>query len=247
MDIKEMAVIQCIDLIKKHIHPKKNDIIISGDGSFVKYIKEIRSNHIFLDSDKNYLVYEHPEIGLDVIHVIGTPSFSRNWVISIKFIKKSCSFCNTVSCILPNSFKKDSLKRAFPLNFHLICEVDLPEKSVVIGGMKHDIPCVFQIWEKQLVDRAIKPLLEPHNFEFVRRNEFPDISVRFVGMNAGSINIDVYQQNIQSHYFIKFTNREKVDSSIKALSSIVFYTDYDIGPRHLSQQDLIGEFNRCLT
>ena len=34
---------------------------------------------------------------------------------AIKFIKKSCEFCDSVSFILPKSFKKDSLKKTFPL------------------------------------------------------------------------------------------------------------------------------------
>jgi hypothetical protein len=45
-----------------------------------------------------------------IIHIIGNPPFGRQSSTAIKFIKKSCLFCNSLSFILPKSFKKDSLK-----------------------------------------------------------------------------------------------------------------------------------------
>ena len=68
-----------------------------------------------------------------------------------KKCKKSCNFCNSISFILPKSFKKDSLKKSFPLNFHLIYEGDLPDKSFLVDGVEYDVPCVFQIWEKLFI------------------------------------------------------------------------------------------------
>ena len=50
------------------------------------------------------------------IHIIGNPPFGRQSSLAIKFIKKSAEFCDSISFILPKSFKKDSLKKHFPLN-----------------------------------------------------------------------------------------------------------------------------------
>ena len=87
------------------------------------------------------------------IHIIGNPPFGRQSSLVIKFIKKSITFCDSISFILPKSFKKDSLKKHFPLNFHLINEFDLPKKSFLIDNKEHDVPCVFQIWIKKDIYR----------------------------------------------------------------------------------------------
>ena len=67
--------------------------------------------------------------------------------MAIQFIKKCCSFANSISFILPKSFKKDSMKKHFPLNYHLIFEMDLPENAFLINNKETDVPCIFQIWQ----------------------------------------------------------------------------------------------------
>ena len=62
------------------------------------------------------------------IHIIGNPPFGRQSSMAIKFIKKCCSFANSISFILPKSFKKDSMKKYFEKHYHLIYEMDLLDK-----------------------------------------------------------------------------------------------------------------------
>ena len=85
----------------------------------------------------------------DKIHIIGNPPFGRQSSLARKFIKKSCDFCDTLSFILPKSFKKDSFQKTFPLYFHLVYQVDLPEKSFQVNSKDYNVPCVFQIWIKR--------------------------------------------------------------------------------------------------
>ena len=40
------------------------------------------------------------------IHIVGNPPFGRQSSLAIKFIKKSCEYCDSISFILPKSFKK---------------------------------------------------------------------------------------------------------------------------------------------
>lgn len=255
---KGVVVDSCLNLLKKYI-VINDDLIVepsAGNGSFITGIKELTSNFRFYDLEPNndeiikqdYLLYDYASIkeAFTKIHVIGNPPFGRQSSLAIKFIKKSCEFCDSVSFILPKSFKKDSLKKTFPLNFHLIFEIDLPDNSFLVDGVEHDVPCIFQIWEKKNVNRVVNEKLEPHNFMFVEKTEDPDISFRRVGVNAGTIDKNINDKSIQSHYFIKFTNKKSIANNIQNLSIITYDFNNTVGPRSISKQELIKEFNKVL-
>jgi hypothetical protein len=257
---KDIVVELCLNLVKKHIQINADDLIIepsAGNGSFITGIKALTSNFKFYDLEpenaeiikQDYLLYDYDTIKSGIfgkIHIIGNPPFGRQSSLAIKFIKKSCEFCSSVSFILPKSFKKDSLKKSFPMNFHLIFEIDLPDKSFLVDGIEHNVPCIFQIWERKPYNRALIEKLEPLNFMFVEKTENPDISFRRVGVNAGVIDIEIDEKSIQSHYFIKFTNGKTINDNIKKLSTITYDFNNTVGPRSISKQELIKEFNPLL-
>lgn len=263
---KNSIVDLCINYIKEYICIEKADLIIepsAGNGAFISNIKMLSDNYKFYDLKpetgpmnlnneiitQDYLLFDINSINKKDkrIHVIGNPPFGRQSSLAIKFIKKSCEFCDTLSFILPKSFKKDSLKKTFPLNFHLIFEIDLPEKSFLVDSQEHDVPCVFQIWEKKTINRQQTEKIEPVNFKFVKKEDTPDISFRRVGVNAGVIDKNIEEKSIQSHYFIKFTNDKSVDDNIKVLSdNISFDFDNTVGPKSISKQELISKFNQLL-
>ena len=257
---KDIVVELCLNLVKNHIQINADDLIIepsAGNGSFITGIKALTSNFKFYDLEpenaeiikQDYLLYDYDTIKTSIIckiHIIGNPPFGRQSSLAIKFIKKSCEFCSSVSFILPKSFKKDSLKKSFPLDFHLICEIDLPDKSFLVDGVEHNVPCIFQIWERKTYNRALIEKLEPFNFMFVEKTENPDISFRRVGVNAGVIDIKIDEKSIQSHYFIKFTNGKTINDNIKKLSTITYDINNTVGPRSISKQELIKEFNPLL-
>jgi hypothetical protein len=255
----DIAVKMCINLIKQHIPIHKNDIIIepsAGNGSFIEGIKTLSNNYTFYDLEpenneiikQDYLEYNPIDIinKYENIHIIGNPPFGRQSSLAIKFIKKSCEFGNSISFILPKSFKKESLKKTFPLNFHLIIETDLPEQSFLVEGIKHDVPCVFQIWKKENHNRHISEKIEPNGFKFVSKTQSPDISFRRVGVNAGNIDININEKSIQSHYFIKFTNGKSINDNMNSLSIINYEFNNTVGPKSISKQELIYKFNPLL-
>ena len=86
----------------------------------------------------------------------------------------------------------------------MLYEYELPKNSFFVGEKIHDVPCVFQIWEKKDFDRYIPDKLKPKGYQFVKQNENPDISFRRVGVYAGKIDRDTESKSFQSHYFIKF-------------------------------------------
>jgi len=257
---KDTIVETFLDSIKKYVQINKDDLIIepsAGNGSFIKGIKLLSNNCVFYDIEpeneeiikQDYLLYVPIDVisKYDSIHVIGNPPFGRQSSLAIKFIKKSCEFCSSISFILPKSFKKDSMKKKFPLNFHLIFEYDLPYKSFLVDGVEYDVPCVFQIWQKKTFNRTLEEKLEPLNFLFVKKTENPDISFIRVGGKAGSIDKNIKDKCIQSHYFIKFTNNKSVDENIKKLSTIKYEFNNTVGPKSISKQELISKFNPLLS
>jgi hypothetical protein len=219
-------------------------------------IKLLSKHHLFYDLEpenpdiikQDYLIYDFREIKkrFNKIHVVGNPPFGRQSSLAIKFIRKSCEFCNSISFILPKSFKKESLKNKFPLQFHLVYECDLPDNSFLVDGSEHNVPCVFQIWEKKETNRSVAEKIEPLYFEFVDKKQHPDISFRRVGVNAGTMDVNIDEKSIQSHYFIKFTNNKSLHDNLNKLSKINFEFNNTVGPNSISKQELIRKFNEIL-
>lgn len=256
---------KCCDSIKQYINiNNENDIIIepsAGNGSFIPEISSMSSNCLFYDIQP-----EHPDIikqnylELDIqslelpdlqskIHIIGNPPFGRQSSLAIKFIKKSSENCDTIAFILPKSFKKDSMQKHFPLRFHLVYQCDLNDNSFIINNQEEkDVPCVFQIWAKKDYerDRIIKQT--SNKFKFVKIDESPDISFRRVGVNAGKIDTnELSNKSIQSHYFIRFDDELDKQKIIDKISTIVYDTNNTVGPRSISKQEIITEFNKVFS
>ena len=256
---KPCAVEQCIKLVKKYINISNNDLIIepsAGNGSFIKNIKTLSTNYKFYDLEpehdevikQDFLEFDYEKIKQKFknIHIIGNPPFGRQASMAIKFIKKCCLFSNSISFILPKSFKKDSMQKCFEKHYHLIYEIDLLENSFLVNGIESDVPCVFQIWQyKEEIRNEIDKKI-PLNFKFVKKDDKPDISFRRVGVNAGTIMKEINDKSFQSHYFIKFTNNKTIDDNIKKLKSIKFNFNNTVGPKSISKPELINEFNKFL-
>lgn len=256
---KKEIVEQCIKLLNKYIIINNNDIIIepsAGNGAFIDKIKELSSNYKFYDiKPENNEIIKQDFLKLDLtkikekynnIHIVGNPPFGRQSSLVIKFIKKCCLFSNSISFILPKSFKKDSMKNYFSKNFHLIKEIDLPINSFLVNNKETDVPCIFQIWQYKKNKRKEIKKVEPKNFKFVKKDDNPDISFRRVGVYAGNIMKEINDKSIQSHYFIKFTNNKSIDENIKKLKLIKFNFNNTVGPKSISKQELIIEFNKFL-
>jgi predicted RNA methylase len=252
---KESIVLECISSIKNILEISNDDLIIEpscGNGSFISEIKKLTNNYKFYDlqpendeiEKQDYLLLQNP-ISDKKIHVIGNPPFGRQASLAVKFVKKSCEYADSVSFILPKSFKKDSIKNKIPLNFTCVCEYDLPYKSFLVDGIEYDVPCVFQIWKKSNQTRIIPEKVEPIGYMFVKQNETPDISVRRVGFYSGKVDIDI-TKSPNSHYFIKFTNGFSVSRNIKKLENIKFVHNNTVGSKSLSKPELIEKFNPIL-
>jgi len=270
---KPEVVKYCIKFCKIKLDIADDDLIIepsAGNGAFINEIKNISTNCKFYDlkpENDEIICKDFLELNTDnifdknnknnkinkKIHVIGNPPFGRQSSLAIKFIKKSCGFADSISFILPKSFKKNSMKKYFDKYFHLIYEIDLNKNSFLLENKEYDVPCIFQIWEKRNYKTEEIEILKPKNFEFVKKHENPNISFRRVGVYAGNISTEYNDKSIQSHYFIKFDLKGKdgkdgkdINELINNLKNIKFELNNTVGPKSISKQELIKEFNKYL-
>lgn len=261
---------QCIEDVKQHLdYDNKKDMFIepsAGSGSF--------SNIMFREFD-NVLAYDlYPDTTAQnntiqtkdhltfipnnnndsrYIHYIGNPPFGRQSSTAKKFIKQCNSASNktrSISFILPKSFKKESMQKAFALEYHKIFERDLEENAFMIGNKSHDVPCVFQIWSKK--DNNEKRQLEikedPFHFKFVKKNANPDFSLRRVGVYAGTIYSEIENKSEQSHYFIQLldplnTDQYKNIFIDKYNEHITFNHNNTVGPKSVGKHEFTKKLN----
>lgn len=250
--------------IAKHYIDKFNDIIkpdidatimepSAGSGSFSDVLTDMFSKVLCYDIEprKPYITKED-FLQLDTsqltnVHCVGNPPFGRQSSLAKKFIKKCCSFSNSVSFILPKSFKKPSFDRVFPLQFHKVFEEDCPRNSFLVNEVEYDVPCVFQIWVKKDSPRVQEVPQEPIGYEFVKKDASPDIAVRRVGFYSGKAYVEHAEKSIQSHYFIKFNNNVDVDSFIEQFNKLELEFNNTVGARSISKTEFIKLINAQLT
>lgn len=255
------VVDMCVDSMKTHLDiDKKKDLCIepsAGNGSFIQKIKSTFKNNTFYDiepENSNIIKMDYLDFDYDrdihkkyrKVHVVGNPPFGRQSTLAIKFIKTTAKYADSISFILPKSFKKDSMKKHYPLNFHLKHEIDLPSNSFIVDNTSHDVPCVFQIWEKMDINRPKQIKVDPYTYSFVKKDENPDISFRRVGVYAGKVDKKSEDKSPQSHYFIKFENG-LCDKVFSALSTHNYECkENTVGPKSISKQELIPVLNGLL-
>jgi hypothetical protein len=250
--------LQCIELFREEIKVSENDILLepsAGDGSFIPALSSIHTNRrLFYDLypehesviRQDYLQLSPKQFVNEVVHVIGNPPFGRQSSMAIKFIRHSATFAKTISFILPKSFKKISFQSKFPTCFHLVKEFDLPENSFLLNSKPHNVPCVFQIWERREVDREPEQKHTPLGYRFVKKHETPHLSFRRVGVNAGTVSRDIENKSEQSRYFLVFDELSDLEKILT--TSLTFDSrDNTVGPRSISKAELIQVFNEAIS
>tara|TARA_R110002074_G_scaffold309261_1_gene480014 strand:- start:591 stop:1571 length:981 start_codon:yes stop_codon:yes gene_type:complete len=92
--------------------------------------------------------------------VVGNPPFGKNSSLAKRFFNHASTFADTIGFILPRTFRKAKTQNQLQQNFHLISEEILPAGSFYLSnGDTHDVPCVFQIWERR--NKLRKKILLP--------------------------------------------------------------------------------------
>lgn len=225
----------------------------AGSGSFLHNLPS-SFKKIGLDLEpnaKDILIHDYltwtPPCNQDVI-VFGNPPFGRQSSLAKAFISKSCQFAKIIAFILPKSFTKPSMIKAFDLKFHLIQSFSLEKYSFLLNGTKYDVPCIFQIWQKKDINRSVEEKVNPYGFTYVKSTDTYDIAFRRVGGLAGKCYVnDGSFFSVQSHYFIK-CNDDIVcylNTIIQKINMHVFPSN-TVGPRSLSKSEVNAVINTII-
>ena len=258
---KSSVAKKLIEIVEKKLNLK--GLIIepsAGDGAFYDILNK-KFNHCLgydiepgkLEILKQDFLKLNLNMGFHVpTHFIGNPPFGRQSSTAIKFIKHICNGKNSksISFILPKSFKKDSMKKHFLLNWHLIYEEDVEENSFIVNEKEYNVPCVFQIWERKDYNRPKIQIIEPKGYKFVKKDsEDINIAIRRVGVYAGKLFWDeqeIKNKSSSSHYFIKF---DDIDNHIKIMTkydSNIWKHNNTVGPKSISKPELVLELNKLI-
>lgn len=264
----------CCDIFKKYINinPDK-DIIIEpsvGTGSFIKPLLKLTNNLMCYDIDKSlfniknqyqnslYTKYVKCNDFLSInilptnqnkIFVVGNPPFGRQSTLAIKFIQHMCSFCDAFGLILPKSFLKPTLYNKINNYFHLVHSTDISNNAFLFNNKDYNVPCIFAIYIKKDYKRDIDEKLEPYMFNFTKQYKHHTINFRRVGVNAGTIDLSINSINKspQSHYYINIDDSIWNTALFEKLKNIKFtQRDLTVGPKSISKQELIFEFNEII-
>lgn len=250
---KKITAELCVLWYRKLVKISKDlDLIIepsAGCGSFCSFLSNLVSNTLFLDlfpkgSDiiqKDFLTLEISAYNYSDIHIIGNPPFKR----LTAFIRKASQIGDYIGFILPLSYKKDSLKNRFPLNFHCIFSKELPPNSFVFEGSTKNVPTVFQIWKKESYNRKLPKKLISNFFDFVKKKENPCLSFQRVGSRSGRLTSDTNKTE-STHYFLKFKKNISLNSFLAEYKSVKFLHNNTVGQKSISKQELIYETNKMI-
>jgi hypothetical protein len=262
---KNKVAKECIEIFDKNID--MNGMIIEPSAGNGAFYDALRPKHKVLAYDIQPAIssiLEQDFLKLDLnkcfhvpLHFVGNPPFGRQSSLAKKFIKHicNCDRSESISFILPRSFKKPSLQRTFPLNWHLIHENDIEKNAFLVNDKEHDVPCVFQIWIKKETERKLPKKQVPIGYSFVKDRMKATFALRRVGVYAGKI-IDMLQDTVdfekiseQSHYFITFdfpTTFKWRDIFKEKFYKISFDKNNTVGPRSISKQEFIVHLNNII-
>jgi hypothetical protein len=242
---------KCIENVKNTINIKKTDDLIidpsAGNGIFINGIKSLCNNFLAYDI---YDTSEHNEIhrlnflnfnsknlkSYEKIHIIGFPPIGKQSLTCKKFIKKCSEFADTISFILPLSFKRDTVNKVFPKNFHLIFQQDITEMFQYKDKFVK-FPSVFQIWERRKEFRKDTFVKTPDFIEYVTKKEKPHISILRVGKNAGEISRTYRDKNPNTHFFVK-VNGVTIDNFIEKFKTIEFDKNNSMSLKSISKSEI---------
>jgi len=172
----------------------------------------------------------------------GNPPFGRQGSLAKSFIKHAALYGDIIAFILPRSFVKPSMSRAFPLKFHCIYTHEVEKHAFEVNGVGYDVPCVFQIWEKRTVDRVVPPAIEEEGFTYVKHGQPFHIAFKRVGGLAGkcypTTPTACADYNPQFHYFLKLddTHVPNISHIIDKVNQHTFPSN-TVGPRSLSKSE----------
>ena len=244
---------RCYDIAKTVIDLSNCKILepAAGTGAFFSLFPEGRRLGYDIDPkcdgvfQKDFLELRILDDGHTPYVVIGNPPFGKNASLAVKFFNYAANFSNVaaIAFIFPKTFRKASITNRLNLKFHCVFDEALEANAFVFEGKEYDVPCVFQIWERQDSPRTKHKTLSSHpHFEFLGSAQGADVSIQRVGGDAGRIREeDFHRRSESSHFFLKLNHKDAL-TRLKQIDfeSVKFNT---AGNPSISKSEVIELYN----
>jgi hypothetical protein len=251
---------QCVDQIVR-LFPHTNSYQwiepSAGNGVFLRALPDSITDKLGIDIDPksaevqraDFLTWSPTDVVTRVF--FGNPPFGRQGSLAKSFIKHSAAHAQIIAFILPRSFVKPSMSKAFPLAFHCVYTADIDKNAFEVNDNSYDVPCVFQIWEKRAYPREIPPPIKESGFTYVKKTEPFHIACKRVGGLAGkcypcspTASLDYHAEY---HYFLRLDENHipQLQPIINAMNAHVFPSN-TVGPRSLSKSEINEVLNLVL-
>ena len=182
----------------------------------------------------------------------GNPPFGSQSSLAKKFIQHAAAHGSVIAFILPRSFVKPSMSRAFPPLFHCLHTEELPKSSFEVNGKSYNVPCIFQIWQKQTTERELPQAVKEVGFTYVKPSESFDFVIKRVGGEAGkclSKDTRVFDKKHDKdyNYFIQLDTKYKpyTQDVIETMNMHIFPSN-TTGFRSLSKSEINEVLNQIL-
>ena len=218
---------RCVDLFTSVVLPKPASTFIepsAGSGAFLRCLEDTYGRqHTVVGLDvrpaaeptcetpietTDFLQWTPPPtFNSSDLYFVGNPPFGRCSSLAIKFIKRIASFSHAkaIGFILARSFKKESMQKRIPLDWHLQLSEDLPDAAFVTpSGADRKVKTVFQVWSRGVEDRKYGPPPEPIGWRFIKRSESTSrtVCISNCGSGSGKVRDQVGTWTESTHFFI---------------------------------------------
>jgi hypothetical protein len=248
------VAVECVKKIQQAVDNSHSYLWIepsAGNGVFLTAAGAVRKVGIDIDPKRDDIVrgnFLNWEPTASPSLVFGNPPFGRQGSTAKAFIQHSASFASVIAFILPRSFVKPSMSRAFPSLYHCVLSEELPANSFVVNEKEYDVPCVFQIWVKRTEPRQLEEKVEESGFSYVKSDKPFDIAFRRVGGLAGRCYPSARGPfSPQSHYFLKLDEEyQPYCAEIIAKMNTHVFPSNTVGPRSLSKGEANVVVNQIL-
>ena len=170
------VVQMCLKYFEKYYTWNEWDLILepsAGNGNF--YLNIPSNNKIGIDIEPEHdsiqkcdlFKWSPPKKNMNIL-TIGNPPFGRISSMAVKFFNKTAEYSQVIAFIIPKTFRKISIQNKLNLNFHLVADMDIPNKPCSFTP-KMNAKCCFQIWVKLKTKREKIELPISHiDWEFLK-------------------------------------------------------------------------------
>lgn len=178
----------------------------AGDGSFLDFLPKFVAYDIMPEDSRitqvDFLTVNKvfPEHTL----CVGNPPFGSRGKLAKQFLKR-CIFlrAETITFILPDTFRKRTNQSLFPKCWHLEKIVSLPENSFLVDGKDYNVPCSFFVWTTRRVEVDLREVPPPSTKDFIfldRGNSDADFTVNG---NSGKVKVLEQVTNPKAEHYIR--------------------------------------------